>query len=219
MQDIVIIGEQNAGEAAQARAELQEAIKQVHMDTFGVSRLLLKVQRGRFYTEPTWQEYIKTLDLKPRKSQYLVKMADTMDVLGIPKEEYEPVGLTKLREITRLDPTKTYTNPVTTETTPMADWIKGLVEIGQSKTLEEIQQSVRTLLGEVGDNEKTWLNFSVLRSVAENVIKPALNKAKACIGQAGVGKDGEALEPTDAAALEVVAVEYLNDQNTAPEVG
>lgn len=219
MQDIVIIGEQNAGEAAQARAELADAIKQVHFDTFGVAELLLKVQRGRYYDTPTWQEYVKTLDLKPRKSQYLVRMADVMDQVGIERAEFEPVGLTKLREITRLDPAKTYTNPNTTEVTPMADWIKGLVELAPSKTLEEIQQSVRTLMGETGENDKTWVNFHMLRSVADGVVRPALDKAKACIGQAGQGKNGEALEPTDAAALEVVCIEYKNDLNTGPEVG
>jgi hypothetical protein len=213
MQDTVIVGEQNAGEAAQARAELAEAIGQLHIDTFGVARLLLKVQRGRFYTEPTWQEFIKTLDLKPRKAEYLVKMADTMDVVGIPKEEYEPVGLTKLREITRLDPTKTYTNPVTNETTPMGDWIKGLVEIAPTKTLEEVQQSVRTLMGEVGENDKVWHNFYLLRTVDENAVKPALDKAKANIGQVGQDKDGAAIEPTDSAALEVVCVTYKLSEN------
>jgi len=221
VQDTVIVGEVVAGEAAAVRKALAKLIKQVNTNTFDIAELLHKAKAKHLYTEPTFAEYAATFDIKVRKAQYLERIADVMEQSNIPREEYEPIGVTKLRVITRLNPAATYTNPVTKDTAPMADYIVGLVELATQhpdKTADDLEQSVRILMGETGDNDMTWLNIRLPRIVMENTIAPALEKAAINIGTVSTDAEGVAEEISDWRKLEVVCVEYVNDAGTNPEV-
>lgn len=218
MQDIVIVGEVDAGHAAAVRKSLKKAIQQVNVSTFDVIELLHKVRKERLFTEPTFSDFVDTLGLKKRTAQYWERIGEVMAAIDAKREEYEPIGVTKLRVISRLEPTTTYTNPITNDVHPMTDYIWGLMEMAPTKTAEELEQSVRVLLGEVGENDFTWLNVRVPRLTMTNVIAPAIEKAKTNIGSVATDADGTEKAANDARALEVICVSYNLDASEDPEV-
>lgn len=224
MQDTVIVGAVVAGEAAAVRKALVKLIKQVNTNTFDIAQLLHTAKAKHLYTEPTFAEYAATFDIKVRKAQYLERIVDVMEASNITREEYEPIGVTKLRVITRLSPTnedgspKLFTNPATKDTHPMADYIVGLVEMAPNESTDELEKRVHVLMGETGENDMTWLNIRLPRLVMENTIAPALEKAAINIGTVHTDSEGMAEEVSDWRKLEVVCVEYVNDKNSDPEV-
>ena len=218
MQDIVIVGEVEAGEAAKVRKSLEKLVKQMEMNTFDLAELLHKVKAKHLYTTPTFEEYVDELNLPRQRARYLEQIVDCMEQVGIPRAEYEPVGVTKLRAIARLDPKSTYTNPATNEAHPMADYISGLVELAVSTKTEKLEEQVRVLRGETGENDQTWLNIRLQRLTLENVIKPAFDKAAINIGTVKTDTDGVAQDASDARKLEIICVNYLTDLQSDPEV-
>ncbi len=218
MQDVVIVGEVEAGEAAKVRKSLEKAIKQVNISTFDIAELLHKVRSKHLYTTPTFPEYVATLDIKPRKAQYLERIAEVMEAIHCSREEYEKIGVTKLRSISRLDPTATYTNPQTNETAPMADYIWGLIELAPTITTDKLDKDVRILKGEIGENDMTWLNIHMLRLTKEKIVDKAFEKAAINIGSVATDKDGVEQDASDGRKLEVICVAYLQDKSEDPEV-
>lgn len=224
MQDTVIVGEAVAGERAEVQKSLKKLIRQVNSNTFDIAELLFKAQSKHLYTEPTFPDFYRTLDIKPRRAQYLTRIAEVMDACGIPRAEYEPIGIGKLRVITRPNPLNKdgslamFTNPSTHETWPMKDYIIGLVEMAATEKEDELEKRVHVLMGETGENDLTFLNFRLPRMVLENTIAPALEKAAINIGTVSTDAEGMAEEVKDWRKLEVVCVEYLNDKSTDPEV-
>lgn len=225
MQDTVIVGAVESGERAEVQKALKRLIRQVNINTFDIAELLYKAKSKHLYTEPTFTEFTATLGIKPRKAQYLERIAEVMTLANIPREEYEPIGIAKLRVITRLNPltkegeVNTYTDPVTQEKVPMVDYIVGITEQALAgRDVKAIEKDVRVLLGEVGENDMVWRNFRLPRSVDENTIAPALEKAAINIGTVRTDAEGMAEEVADWRKLEVVCVEYLLDEHTNPEI-
>src|ERR1700734_3757809 len=100
---MTVIGEAIAGEARHAREKLEHLIKSGHRNTFDIARQLHLIKSKAFYDGyTTFSEYIGTLDFKLRKAQYLRRIAEVMELLDIAPDTYEPLGLTKLREICSL---------------------------------------------------------------------------------------------------------------------
>jgi len=218
VQDIVIVGEAVAGERAEVQKALKKCIKLLNTSTFDIAELLFKAKSKHLYTEPTFSDFVATLDIKPRRAQYLEQIAEVMAATNIPREEYEPIGVTKLRIITRLDPEATFTNPLTKEVHPMADYIVGLAEMASTTTAEQLESNVRVLMGETGENDMTWLNIRLPRIVMDNTIAPALEKAAILIGTVNTDAEGVAEEVSEWRKLEVVCVEFKNDKSTDPEM-
>jgi hypothetical protein len=225
VQDTVIVGEAVAGERAEVQKALKRLIRQVNTNTFDIAELLYKAKERHLYTEPTFIEFAIKMGIKKRKAEYLERLARVMALSNITREEYEPIGIAKLRIITRLNPltkegaVNMYTNPVTHESFPMADYVVGLVEQAkEGATPDILEKGVRVLLGEVGENDMVWRNFRLPRSVDENTIAPALEKAAVNIGTVSTNAEGMAEEVSDWRKLEVVCVEYVNDAGTNPEV-
>ena len=225
MQDTVIVGAAESGERADVTRALKRLIKQVNTNLFDIAELLFKAKTRHLYTEPTFIEYAVSLGLKKRKAEYLERIARIMDGAGIPRTEYEPIGIAKLRAITRLHPltkegaVNMYTNPVTQESHPMAEYIVGITEQALAgRDIKDIEKDVRVLLGEVGENAMVWRNFRLPRVVDENTIAPALEKAAINIGTVATDENGVAKEVQDWRKLEVVCVEYVNDVATEPEI-
>ena len=225
MQDTVIVGAVEPGERAEVTRALKRLIKQVNTNLFDIAELLFKAKTRHLYTEPTFIEYAVSLGLKKRKAEYLERIARIMDGAGIPRTEYEPIGIAKLRAITRLHPltkegaVNMYTNPVTQESHPMAEYIVGITEQALAgRDIKDIEKDVRVLKGEVGENDMVWRNFRLPRVVDENTIAPALEKAAINIGTVATDENGVAKEVQDWRKLEVLAVEYLHDTTTDPEV-
>lgn len=211
---MVIVAPAIAGEATYTKSTLENLINSLSKNTFDVAELLYKVRVKGFYAEwgfTTFKEYTNTLKIKPRKAQYLTRIVGVMEELGIERTKYEPLGIARLRVITSLDPKDKWTDPETKEVTAHGDFIKLFVEQGDALELEDVDKHVRTLKGFVGDNDLTWLNIQLKRSVLEKVVRPALELAKAHIGSVSKDDEGVSQDASDGAALEVLGIEFMND--------
>jgi hypothetical protein len=216
----VIVGEAVAGEAAAARGQLEYLIESVNRSNFDIAELACKVKRsGDYGRHSTFQEYYATLNIKARKIQYLTRMAEVMDLVGIERKQYEPLGIGKLREITSLDPNGKWVNPETGVETSMREFIVGFVEKGDEIELDDLKIHVRTLKGFIGEKDLVWRNLCFTRLVAEMTWDPAIQLAKNHLGSVGKDDEGISKDASDAAAAEVLAIEYMNDSanNVLPE--
>lgn len=218
MDNTVIVGEAIAGESAKTRALLVSLINSVNKSTFDIAELLYKVKAHGYYTaeHSTFTEYTESLDIKARKAQYLTRIVEVMSDVGVLRTEYEKLGIAKLREITSLDPAAMYKNPDTGAEVPMREYITEFVKIGVDTDLDDIKKHVRTLKGFVGANDIEWRNLPFLRSVLEATIDPALELARANIGSVAKDSEGISQDASDAACVEVWAVEYLNNPHNNP---
>lgn len=214
----VIVGEVVAGEANKIKGQLESLILSLDKSNFDIAELCYTVKKkGYFYPFTTFQDYYKTLKLKPRKIQYLTRMAEVMDLVGIKREVYEPLGIARMREITSLDPSATWTNPVTKVETPMKEFIVGFVEAGDAVPMEQLRENVKTLKGFVGENDIVWVNFPMVRSAFNNTWEPAVELAKAKIGSVTKDDEGISQDASVGAAAETMAVAYLNDPENEAE--
>jgi len=213
---IVIVDASIAGEALATKHQLEELITSVNRSSFDIAELLNKVKKRGYYSPfSTFQEYCATLSLKPRKAQYLTRMAGVMEEVGIARSWYEPLGVSRLREITSLEPTDIWTNPVSGQKTAMREFITGFVEYRQENgdfiDLEKLKQNVRTLKGFVGENDFVWFNLFVQRSALESVVRPAFDLMKARIGSVKKDDEGISQDATDSTCLVNMAADYLSD--------
>lgn len=210
---VPMTGEQVAGEAAKTRKQLEKIISSMNKSNFDIAELLHSIKKNGYYSGfNTFKEYTKTLELKPSRALYLVKMVEVMTAVGIPREQYEPLGISKLRAITRLEPEGEWTNPEDGSKVPLVDFIKGFIEKGQNMGLEEIHQHVNVLQGKVGENAMEWLHLYMKQLVIEQVAHPALEKAKMLIGSVKKDDEGVSQDASDGQAAEVVFVSFLNEE-------
>ena len=220
----VIVGEAVAGEANKVKKQLVSLIKTMESSNFDVADLCYKIKKnGYFAPFTTFQDFYKTLPVKPRKIQYLTKMAEVMNAVGISREVYEPLGIARMREITSLDPDATWVNPNTKAETPMKEFIVGFVEAGESITTEQLKQNVKTLKGLTGENDIVWWNVPFTRSAFENTITPALELTRANIGSVGKDDEGISKDASDSTCVESWAADVLADPSNkvteyAPEL-
>ena len=213
-----IVGQQVAGESVKVRKQLEQLIKKINSSAFDIADLLHAVKKNGYYEGfATFAEYLKTLEIKQRKAQYLERICSVMEEMGIAREKYEPLGVSKLREITSLDVNGTWINPETKEETPFKAFIKGFVEKGADMTLEEIQEHVRTLKGLIGENALTWIHLRVTQIALDNTVRPALELAKAKIGSVGKDDEGISKDATDGAAVEMICADFLAGEGPIEE--
>jgi len=214
MDDIVIVGDQVAGESAKLRADLTAAIKDIRSRLFDVAELLYKAQQERLYTEPSFKDYVKSLGFKYRRAQYMTSVIGMCEAMNLVRPEYEAIGMGKLRAIARLDCSveATYTNPADGQTTPMRDWIMGLIELAPSRTVEEIESHVRVLKGEVGELDMVWENFRVLRQARDLTIRPAIDKMKLLLGTTQKDFEGVAVDTSPGRCLEAICARFLTEE-------
>lgn len=214
MYEAQLVGEVVAGEAAKVRKQLEKIIADVTKSSFDIGTLAHTVKSKGYYSEwgfTTFQEYAATLPIKIRKLQYLARIAFVMEAVGISRDAYEPAGVAKLREITSLDPNGVWVNPETSESTPLAEFIKGFVEKSADMSLEDIKAHVRTLKGILPEDDFVFLNLSIKRSALENTVRPALELAKNAIGSVYKDDEGVSHDASDGAALEYMAADFSSD--------
>jgi hypothetical protein len=215
----VIVGEVKAGESKKVRKQLEGLISSLNRSTFDVGELLHTIRKNGFYKDygyNTMKEYVSELDIKLRKSQYLERIFAIMDEIEIPRAEFEPIGIAKLREITSLnvrneDGTPAIYRAEDGTESKMSDVVRGLTVQAPQMELKELQQAVRGLKGLVGEADLTWLNISVNRQALTETIEPAFELARKQLGSAGKDSEGIAVDYSDGKALEMVCVEFLND--------
>jgi len=218
-----IVGEAVAGEAAQTLSEVKKLVKGMSVNTFDLAEKLHAVKSKKFYAPKyqTFGEYAKTLDLKLSKSYYLVKLVEVMTACNIPRAVYEPVGIAKLRIVSRIDLEQQDGSP------KMYDLGTGLPVSGVTVVQAimahagaqdpmELEQFVRKVNGQVGDNAPEWRNISMTAGQKAKWDE-AVALARKNIGSVGKDADGQYKDASEGSCCEVIAVSYLQDLNNYPE--
>ena len=134
-----------------------------------------------------------------------------MKAAGLERAAYEPVGMGKLRIISRLKPDTEYNGVA------VSLLIRELTLKAIDMSLEEVQIEVDTIMGLTEDESLVWLNIRCKKAARENVIKPALAKAKKHLGTKpadGIeGEEGQQKDESDGRALEMICANFLADPN------
>ena len=209
-----VIGEAIAGDASVVRQELESLIGSLERSKLDIAIYLWKIKSNKFYVSygfDTFKEYTRSIGIKDSKAEYLPHIIEVMEEMEASRKEYEPIGVTKLREITSLDPKGNYLDPATKSLIPMRDFILQFIDEGQKMTLKEIQQHVRTLKGLVGDDELVYETLCFKRVVRDNVWKRAIETARKQIGAVGRDENGDAVFASNGRCAEVIAAAYLLD--------
>ena len=214
----VIVGEAEAGRATQVRRTINKLISTANSSTFDLAELLFEAKSKNFYAGwgfESFSKYAKSLEIKYTKSYYLVRVVENMKAAGLERAVYEPVGLGKLRIISRLKPDTEYNG------TPVSLLIRELTLKATDMSLEEVQFEVDTILGLTEDESMVWLNIRCKKSAREDVIKPALALAKKHLGTKpadGIeGEEGQQKDESDGRALEMICANFLADPNYTVE--
>lgn len=209
----VIVGEVEAGRAAKVRREVNKLIKATNASTFDLAELLLEMKENQYYSPEfeSFSKYAKSLDLRYTKSYYLVAIATLMRGADIPRSIYEPIGLGKLRVISKLKLEGEFRG------VPMPLVIRELTDKATHMSLEEVQLEVDTILGLVADESLVWLNIHLKKLARDNAVKPALALAKKHMPESQKkDDDGNFVDPGDGAALEMICANFLADPNYNP---
>ena len=166
----------------------------------------------------TFREYTKDLEIKQSKCAYLVKIAEFMETAQLPREQYEPVGIAKLRLITRLSLTDQDGLPNQYNGMPVIEVIKKLVADAPNQTPGTLEEMVRAIQGFTGDNEIVWMNLSMTLAQRTKLME-AIDLATKNIGSTGKDEDGQYKDASMGRCLEVIALSYLLDPNNRGEGG
>ena len=213
--NVAVVGEVEAGRAAKVRREINKLVKGVSTNTFDLAELLHEAKTGHYYSPDfeSFSKYAKSLDIKYTKCYYLVKIVENMKAADVSRTQYEPIGLVKLRAISRLNPTGEDYNSI-----PMPLVIRELALKAAQMTPEEVTQAVDTILGLTEDESMVWLNIKMKKLARENAVKPALALAKKHMpeSQTKDPETGEYKDPGDGAALEMICANFLADPNFNP---
>ena len=210
MEEQVVVGEADTSRAGVVRRTINKLIKQTSSNTFDIAILLHEVKTKSFWGGwgfDSFSKWAKSLEIKYTKAFYLVKIVDNMTAADLSREQYEPVGLGKLRIISRLDPEGNYKG------TPVVMLIRELTLKAQELSLEEVQFEVDTILGLTEEESMCWWNLRMKKLARENVCVPALRKAKRFMGQQKDEVSGEFKDASDGAAVEMIMANFLADAN------
>ena len=221
----LLYGEQQAGRAASVRKILSVLASNVHEATFDIAELLAEAKSTGYFRSwgyETLADYAqKELHIRQRKSQYLVRVVQVCRHLGIERKHYEPVGITKLREITRLNPEDFYFNPKTSTNEKMADHIVQLLADAPDLTADQVEERVKELLGQTGEDEMVWMPaYPVKRAVRDKIILVAQELARRLLGSAGRDSEGHGIwSIAQVAVMEVIYADFIvSNQDTQPPV-
>ena len=217
-----IVGEREAGRSATVRKRLMMLVGDIAENTFDMAELLAEAVAGNLPRQWGYDDIYdygeQELGLKERKIQYLVRIVQVCTAVGLKREHYEPAGVSKLREITRLNPEGSFFNPATKEPEPLNEHIVTLVTDHDKYTGKELLEEVRRLRGEIGENRPVTKMMQWTESTYLNVILPAQELARRRLGSAGRDKDtGDAIEYSDSVVEEMIHAEFLADPNNEPE--
>jgi hypothetical protein len=207
--EIVVVGEADVSRAATCRRAINKLIKTVNSSNFDLMELFHEAKSKNYVSGwgfESFSKFAKSLDIKYTKAFYLVAIAENMQAAGLARPEYEPVGLTKLRIISRLDAEAEFNG------TPIKLLIRELTLKAKEMSTDEVQLEVDTILGLTEEESMVWMNVRVKKLAKENVIVPALRKAKRYLGQQK-DDEGEFHDATDGAAFEMICADFLADPN------
>ena len=212
---VVSIGEPVAGQAATLRKRMRILAADLTKHTCDLAEAFLQAQETRCYAEWGFEslgDYAELeLGVKPRKAQYLARIARVCRDCGVARKDYEPVGVTKLREITRLDLGVTYYNADEKTHESMVDHIVRLIAEAPENSTVEVEEEVARLKGQTGENAMVHRGYKITLSCWDNVIAPCFESIRKRLGSAGRDGTGAAREYTDGNVVECLCAEYNAD--------
>ena len=208
MTETVLVGEAVAGQSAKARRRLEHLINAASQNLFDIGEQLYTVKAEKLYQPEfnTFREYILSLKFKESRARYLARIFEVMNFLNIARAKYEPLGTTRMREITSLDPKGEWVNPDNGDKYAIKDFIFKFVDAGETIDIDDLRRHVRTLKGFIGENDLTHVTFTMKRSAYEKNVRPALEKVKLLMGTGPKDEEGNSELPSDGAALETMAI-------------
>ena len=208
MTETVLVGEAVAGQSAKARRRLEHLINAASQNLFDIGEQLYTVKAEKLYQPEfnTFREYILSLKFKESRARYLARIFEVMSFLNIARVKYEPLGTTRMREITSLDPKGEWVNPDNGDKYAIKDFIFKFVDAGETIDIDDLRRHVRTLKGFIGENDLTHVTFTMKRSAYEKNVRPALEKVKLLMGTGPKDEEGNSELPSDGAALETMAI-------------
>jgi len=217
----VVTGETVAGRAAKVRRQLFDLSADVKASTFDMVELLCEAKSNNYPQQWGFSSVLdygcQELGLKKRKVQYLTRIGTVCKAVGLTRQQYEPAGTSKLREITTLDPEGSYFNIAEHMNEDMAEHIVRLILDSDKMNVKQVKEEVLRLQGRVGPDRPVVRSTSYPQSVWENVIVPARELARHLLGSSGRDEEGNAKEYSDGACDEVICAAFLADLNNQPE--
>jgi hypothetical protein len=212
-----IHGEATAGRASSVRKKLSQLFSDIKSNTFDAMDLLHEAHINNYIRGWGFEstvDYAKSeLGIKERKAQYLVRIKKVCLRVGVKRADYEPAGVSKLRYITTLDPEATFFNRETGENEPLDEHIARLIAEAPEMDPDEVEQEVKRLKGQTGDNEMVVRPFSCTRATWDKVIAVAHERCRRRLGSASRNDDGKAVEYSDGVVWEMICTEWLQDPN------
>jgi hypothetical protein len=198
-----IHGEVKAGRASSVLKQIEKLKTSLSDNRWELAELLSEAHERQYHHEwgfEDFDEYIdqSNFDVSAREARYYIRINNHAKLLAIPRGDLAKVAISKLKEIFTLDPQE-----------HAAD-IRRLLKLAEKAELREIKDKVRKLKGLSEEEEMTFVNLYVMRSVAEGVIKPAIEEAKLEAGSAQ-NPDGEYVDISDGRAVEYICTEWMQD--------
>lgn len=216
-----VYGEAVAGRSAMVRKHLMSLSVNMQHSTFDLADLFYEAQTSAYFLEwgfSSLGEYAtRELGIKERKAQYLARIVKVCRDVGVARKDYEPAGISKLREISTLDPDGFFFDKEKSTNLPLDEIIVDLILDAQELTMQQVKDKVDLLKGQVGENKQVIRNFGCTQSCWDNVIHPALELAARNLGSASRDDSGNAVEYSEGAKWEVICASYLQDPNNLLE--
>lgn len=216
-----IIGEQIAGRSAAVRKQLVLLSGTISKNTFDVAELLFEADTSGYLASWGFKnlgDYSeKELGVKERKAQYLVRIVKVCREVGLTRAQYEPAGVSKLREITRLDPKGEWFNTDSKENEPMDDHIIDLIVEAPGLSREDVTEEVLKLQGMTGGSRPVVRSYSATKDAWELTIKRAMDAMRQRLGSAARDEGGMAVEYSDGVCIEMICADWLAGIETETE--
>ena len=218
-----IHGEVVAGRAAKVRKQLKDLSGDIKASTFDLADLLFEAQENNYPAAWGFASLLdyaaKELGLKERKAQYLTRTVKVCRAVGLTREQYEPAGTSKLREITTLNPDGTYFNPVTDANEDLDEHIVRLILDHDKLTVDQTKMEVARLKGQVGKDRRVIRSYATDITTWTNVISEAIEKARRYLGSQGRDDEGNAKEYSEGACYECICAAFNADPNYDEDPG
>jgi len=214
-------GEAIAGRSATVRKELARMATHTVVTMSEMIELLCEAEEKGYATQwgyaslPVYGE--AELGLKPSKTRYLARIGKVMKAVGLKRGQWEAAGISKLREIARLDPEASFWNADTHTNESLDDHIVRLVVEAPDMTAQQVRGEVLRLQNRTGPDSPVTRSTVYPKSVWDNVIVPARELARRLLGSAWRDAEGNAKEYSDAACDECICASFLADVNNQPE--
>lgn len=195
--------------AEQVRQMLLDA-KEAAEDSFlDICELLLEAKEQAYHRLwgfgefGQWVENGSGLKMKSRQAYYLVNIAKAVRQLGISREDVKKGGISNLKEIFTLDAAQ------------YGGEIKKLVGEASEMSLDEVKKAVKGIKQDHGESVSDYMTLRIDED-AKTHVEAAFKLVRLNHGST-VNSTGDEVEISNAKALELICIEYVNTPANLPE--